>query len=125
MNAGQNRTDVDFGYQFTALSISKLSSAGGTVNPGQTINYTIIVRNNTGSPQTGIAVTDPLPTGTTYVAQSTVSPVTALQITIIHSKMAYLSADLRAYSTGTALLAHGLRFKILMVLAPVQGISWL
>jgi uncharacterized repeat protein (TIGR01451 family) len=73
LTAGQDRTDVDFGYRFTALSISKLSSAGGTVVPGQTINYTIVVRNNTASQQTGIAITDPLPTGTTYVVSSTVA----------------------------------------------------
>ena len=72
LSAGQNRTDVDWGYQFTALSISKTSSAGGAVNPGDTINYTIVVRNNTAARQTGIAITDALPAGTTYVAQSTV-----------------------------------------------------
>jgi uncharacterized repeat protein (TIGR01451 family) len=73
LSAGENRTDVDWGYQFAALSISKTSSAGGVVNPGDTINYTIIVRNNTASQQTGIAITDALPEGTTYVAQSTVA----------------------------------------------------
>ena len=60
-----------------ALSISKASDSGGdddgNVNPGDTINYTIVVRNNTTSPQTGIAISDPLPASTTYVAQSTVA----------------------------------------------------
>ncbi len=71
LTAGQNRDDVDWGYRFAVLSISKTSSAGGTVDPGDTIQYTIVVRNNTASPQTGIVITDPLPNGTTYVPQST------------------------------------------------------
>ena len=73
LNAGQNRTDVDWGYQYARLDISKTSSTGGTVNPGDTINYTIIVRNNTTARQTGIVISDLLPAGTTYVAQSTVA----------------------------------------------------
>jgi len=71
LTAGQNRTDVDFAYQFSVLSISKVSSVEGEVIPGETIQYTISVRNNTGAIQTGIAITDPLPDGTVYVADST------------------------------------------------------
>jgi uncharacterized repeat protein (TIGR01451 family) len=100
LTAGQDRTDVDFGYRYNALSISKLSSAGGTVVPGQTINYTIVVRNNTASQQTGIAISDTLPAGTTYVAQSTVATGYALG-----SPQTYLDQfETRQYnnSNGTA-----------------------
>ena len=76
---GQDRTDVDWGYQFAALSITKVSDAGGSVNPGETIQYTITVRNNTASRQTEIAITDAEPTGTNYVSNSTV--VSGWQIT--------------------------------------------
>ncbi len=71
--AGENRTDVDWGYQFAALSITKTSDATGTVNPGDTIEYTLVVRNNTASQHTGIVISDTLPTGTLYVLNSTVA----------------------------------------------------
>ncbi|MCJ7640754.1 MAG: DUF11 domain-containing protein, partial [Desulfobacterales bacterium] len=55
------------------LQIQKTSSvAPNKVKPGDNIDYTITVTNVSASPQTGIQVTDPLPDGTTYVANSTV-----------------------------------------------------
>lgn len=51
--------------------ITKTSDAGtGPVSPGQTVTYTITLTNPTASPFTNVAVTDPVPTGTTYVAGS-------------------------------------------------------
>jgi uncharacterized repeat protein (TIGR01451 family) len=73
LNAGQARTDVDWGYRFATLDITKASNIPGNVNPGDTIQYTINVINNTLVGQTNIAITDLLPLGTTYVAQSTVA----------------------------------------------------
>ncbi len=61
---------ADFGYQSAALSISKTSSAGGSTNLGDTIDYTIVVRNNTGATHTNIVVNDALPVGTTYMPTS-------------------------------------------------------
>jgi uncharacterized repeat protein (TIGR01451 family) len=72
LTVGLARTDVDFGYQFARLDISKTSSAGGSTNPGDTITYTIIVQNNYTATQTSIVVSDTLPVGTTYVSSSTV-----------------------------------------------------
>lgn len=69
--AGGTDLTADFGYQGSVLAISKTSSAAGSTTPGSTIIYTIKVRNNTGQVQTGISVNDPLPGGTTYVANST------------------------------------------------------
>jgi large repetitive protein len=58
------------------LYITKTSSAnGGYVSPGQTLTYTITVTNTSGSTWTNVAVDDPLPANTTYVAGS--SQVTA------------------------------------------------
>jgi uncharacterized repeat protein (TIGR01451 family) len=58
----------------TNLEINKTSSAGGNVNPGGAIDYTITVLNSGGTTQNNIVVTDPLPIGTTYSAgSSTVS----------------------------------------------------
>jgi len=54
------------------LSIEKTSSAGGTTAPGEPITYTIEVTNVGNSTQNNIVVNDPLPVGTTYVANSTV-----------------------------------------------------
>ena len=70
VTAGQNYVTADFGYRVAALTISKTSSAGGTVRPGDTITYTITTTNNTAAAQTGIAITDPLPAGSTFVTGS-------------------------------------------------------
>jgi uncharacterized repeat protein (TIGR01451 family) len=52
--------------------ITKASSAGtGYVGPGQTITYTINVTNTTTTAWTGVAVNDPLPANTSFVAAST------------------------------------------------------
>ena len=59
------------------LEILKLSEIGGSpityVNPGDLIDYTITVTNSSDTPQTGIELSDPLPAGTSYVANSTVA----------------------------------------------------
>jgi uncharacterized repeat protein (TIGR01451 family) len=53
------------------LSVNKVSSAGGTVNPGQTITYTMTVSNAGPGNANNVVVSDPLPNGTSYVASST------------------------------------------------------
>lgn len=53
------------------MNATKTSSAGGVVNPGSTITYTVKVNNTGGSTQNDLIITDPLPAGTTYVPQST------------------------------------------------------
>ncbi|WP_309400096.1 SdrD B-like domain-containing protein [Cerasicoccus maritimus] len=67
-----DQTDVDFGYQQqTALiDVVKTSDAAGDLDPGDTVNYTIVITNNTGSVQENVTITDLLPAGTTYVADS-------------------------------------------------------
>ncbi len=70
---GQYNDTIDCGFRNTYLSIYKTSNANAAVNAGDTIQYTIVIANNTPVLHTGIAVTDPLPGGTTYVAQSTVA----------------------------------------------------
>ncbi|MBN1811400.1 MAG: carboxypeptidase regulatory-like domain-containing protein [Anaerolineae bacterium] len=62
----------------SALEIEKISSAGGTVNPDDTITYTILITNTGTATQNNIVVSDTLPAGTTYVANSTV--VTGYQL---------------------------------------------
>ena len=49
---------------------------GGQVSPGDTITYTLSATNITGVTQTGVTVTDPLPTGTSAVTSSTSVTVT-------------------------------------------------
>ncbi|MEJ2551449.1 MAG: SdrD B-like domain-containing protein, partial [Anaerolineales bacterium] len=56
------------------LSVDKTSSAAGNpVSPGDTISYTIVITNNGAGRATDVVVSDPLPAGTTYVAESTVA----------------------------------------------------
>jgi uncharacterized repeat protein (TIGR01451 family) len=56
-----------------ALTTVKTSDIGdnNSVKPGDTINYTVTVTNNSTNPQSGITLNDPLPAGTSYVANST------------------------------------------------------
>lgn len=65
-------TGNDFGYepQVADLAISKVSSAGASVDPGDTITYTVTVTNNDSITHTGIDIADTVPAGTTYVAAS-------------------------------------------------------
>jgi uncharacterized repeat protein (TIGR01451 family) len=54
------------------IEVHKTSSiAPGSVKPGDTIEYTITATNTSSTPQTGIQLSDPLPSGTSYVASST------------------------------------------------------
>ena len=69
---GGTAAATDVGYQQDVLVFTKTSdSVNNEVSPGQTITYTLEITNNTGLAQTGISLTDPLPTGTTYVPSST------------------------------------------------------
>lgn len=70
-------TDADNNFGFTpaasALVVTKTASPAGDLTPGTTVTYTINVNNTSATTQTGIVVNDPLPTGLTYVTQSTVA----------------------------------------------------
>ncbi len=55
----------------SSLRIQKASSVVGSVLPGSNITYTIVVTNAGSLAHTNVVVSDPLPTGTTYVANST------------------------------------------------------
>ena len=83
MNVAQLDTtysDNNFGFATLGsdLSVTKTANPPGSVTPGQTITYTITVTNTGATQQTGITVSDPLPTYTSYVANSTsaTGPVT-------------------------------------------------
>ena len=55
-----------------SVTITKVASPAGTVNPGGTITYTITVTNtHSSAPVTSVTVIDPIPAYTTYVANST------------------------------------------------------
>ena len=64
------------GYDPPALSFLKSSDAvSNQVAPGDTVTYTLAAENLTGTIQTGVTVTDPLPAGTFAVPGSTVVTV--------------------------------------------------
>ncbi len=52
------------------LAITKTAEPAGPVWAGDVITYTLAVTNRSGVMQTNVTVTDPLPTGTVYVADS-------------------------------------------------------
>jgi len=60
-----------------ALSLVKSSSAGGLVNPGDTITYTIVISNAGTAPATGVTVSDTLPANTTWADNVTIAPPSA------------------------------------------------
>jgi uncharacterized repeat protein (TIGR01451 family) len=67
---GQDRTDVDFGYQpLVDLQITKEDSED-PLPGGNNLIYTITVENQGPAPATNVVVTDMLPAGTTLVATS-------------------------------------------------------
>jgi uncharacterized repeat protein (TIGR01451 family) len=66
-----NTATAEVTPRLTNLRITKSSDAGGSVTPGQTVTYTIVVSNRSETAQGGIAITDPQPTGMTYVSSST------------------------------------------------------
>ena len=53
-----------------SLSISKTADKSGAVAPGDTLTYTVNVTNTGNVPLSGVNVSDALPAGTTYVANS-------------------------------------------------------
>lgn len=68
-----NYLSANFGFYSLAsdLGITKTANPSGAVSPGGTITYTITITNNSATTtQTGISVTDPLPTDTTFVSGS-------------------------------------------------------
>ncbi len=52
------------------LVLSKIAEPAGPVSAGDVITYTIAVTNRSGLTQTNVTVTDPLPAGAVYVADS-------------------------------------------------------
>ncbi len=76
-NPANNQDSVDVTIQSSLppgtprLDINKASDAGGFVSPGDTVTYTINVTNTGNIALTGVGVTDSLPAGTAYVANST------------------------------------------------------
>ncbi|MGI9606029.1 MAG: SdrD B-like domain-containing protein, partial [Acidimicrobiales bacterium] len=69
---GGSDTGNDFGFTMPPdLSVLKSSDAPADLEPGDRIEYTIVVTNTAATSQTGVTVSDVLPTGTTYVSGST------------------------------------------------------
>jgi uncharacterized repeat protein (TIGR01451 family)/uncharacterized repeat protein (TIGR02543 family) len=62
-----NSVDTDIG---PSLSIAKFGDKIGLVNPGDVITYTLAVGNESAVAATGVTATDPVPAGTSYVANS-------------------------------------------------------
>ena len=121
---GGTVTAPDVGYQQTELTFTKVSDAvNHEVSPGQTITYTLDITNNTGTTQTGIVVTDAVPTGTTYVAGSSQIdlPTTPISVRVAASTddaeenvvgggMSLTSSDLEMAFDGDTEEIKGMRF---------------
>ena len=64
------RWDAGLTEAINGLSIIKVADASGCLTPGDTITYTVTVQNTGNVAQVGVAVSDLLPPGLTYVADS-------------------------------------------------------
>jgi uncharacterized repeat protein (TIGR01451 family) len=76
--SGTQIPGVDSGAECSGSStyIVKTSSEGSNyVSPGQTFSYTITATNTTTSTWTNVAITDPLPDGTSWVSTQLVYPI--------------------------------------------------
>jgi uncharacterized repeat protein (TIGR01451 family) len=65
--------DSDLSHYFGGISdltIDKSNSPTGTVSPGDTIDYTVVVTNSGSNTLNGVTITDTAPTGTAYNAGS-------------------------------------------------------
>ena len=79
VSAGSVATDP-VGYVPPPLAVTKTSDViSPGVAPGDTITYTIVIDNDSGFNRSGIDVNDPLPTGTSAVAGSTVGTSPAIR----------------------------------------------
>ena len=52
------------------LTLSKTSDGGGSVNPGDTVTYTMVVTNTGSATANNVTLTDAVPSGSSYVAAS-------------------------------------------------------
>jgi uncharacterized repeat protein (TIGR01451 family) len=68
--AGSTVAAPNIGYRIEPLTLVKTASPSASVLPGQTITYTVTLRNNSAVTQTGVVLTDTLPAGTSYLAGS-------------------------------------------------------
>ena len=74
----------DFGYQAPGdLDVTKTSDATGEVDPADLITYTIAIENTGSYRRSGIAVTDALPAGTSWISTTVEAPVPGGAPTII------------------------------------------
>jgi uncharacterized repeat protein (TIGR01451 family) len=76
----------------SGLNLTKTSDATGTVLPGDTITYTLVISNASLTALTNVVVTDNIPTGATYVSGSvtgfftpTIPPVTNVVVINVNS----------------------------------------
>ncbi len=85
--AGTTTNNFDVGFDPPPLAITKTSSAGGTILPGQATTYTVTVTNHTGATQTGVHLVDVVPANTTYVpgtARVTTTAGNAIRVSEIY-----------------------------------------
>jgi uncharacterized repeat protein (TIGR01451 family) len=76
----------------TKTAVKVAGSAGSDVSPGDTIEYTIIVRNTGSIIAAGVNFADAIPTGTTYVPNSTT--LNGTSVTDISGAMRYATPNL-------------------------------
>ena len=83
-NAANDVASAEVDVDEAPLEISKTVSPTGSVDPGDTLTYTIVLTNSSIQTQTGVALVDALPVGATYVPGSVqaVAPVATTNVVL-------------------------------------------
>ena len=67
---------------YKTVAVQTDNAPVGVVGPGDTLRYTLVLRNGGSAPLTGLTVNDPIPAGLTYVGGSTNPPATLAGATL-------------------------------------------
>jgi len=106
LDVAQNRTDVDFPFRYVPPPISKAVDKTGA-NAGDTLTYTLTTNYTGSSLLTNVTVTDTIPAGTTYVADSdtpeaTVTPADNATATLLTWNLGSNAAGVPGYKAGAS-----------------------
>ena len=83
-NAANDDASAEVAVDEAPLEISKTVAPTGSVDPGDTLTYTVVLTNSSIQTQTGVALVDALPVGVAYVSGSVqaVAPVATTNVVL-------------------------------------------
>nr|WP_276611749.1 IPTL-CTERM sorting domain-containing protein [Thiorhodococcus mannitoliphagus] len=101
-----NRADIRVGGDLTAgdlyaeKMVAKFGGTGSTIGNGDTVQYSLTLQNTGGTTLTNARLTDTLPAGLTYVADSASTATGTL--TVVDGEVTWIAGDLAVNASVTA-----------------------